>query len=554
MARRPISPDLRPDALAPYRAAVIGIRLASIAFAAAMAGPGVADRQWRITAIGLALVVYHAVRVLSPLQDRGRHQDAAAFALEAGIHIGATLATGSWNSPFAFPLLSVIVIIGFARGLKVAVPVAGIMAALVDVPTTLQWWGLSVDLSLRRQWTLEVLLVALVAGYARRITGDASRNQSEAMGWIEQLTDANQLLSSLHQVAQTLPASLDIDGALDGILAELRKQLRFDGAAVLVADDTDGRGQLARYDGASPGSSARLLSAQLPFAAGAAIERRDVVDGRIGRIPGDVGFRTSATFGRYAPLIARDAVVGLIAIEYDEAPADPSGSIATHDRDLLCGLMEPAGLAVDNARWFARLRMLGAEEERTRIAHDLHDGVGQTLAYLGFELERLKRSAGDAPIADDLGRLRGDLGTALGEIRETLFDLRTDVTEETGLATVLERCVSRIQERSHVEVTLDSKATTRPTLRQERELWRLAQGAIVSAERRSGATEIAVSWRCDEEQAELCITHDVAGLRRRVGDMVDLDMLRARADALGAALAVETRAGQTTIRCTLDLA
>ena len=63
------------------------------------------------------------------------------------------------------------------------------------------------------------------------------------------------------------------------------------------------------------------------------------------------------------------------------------------DVELLAGFVEPAALAIDNARWFGRLRTVGADEERTRIARDLHDRIGQSLAYLAFELDRIVKTA-----------------------------------------------------------------------------------------------------------------------------------------------------------------
>ncbi|MER3453315.1 MAG: hypothetical protein C4344_06720, partial [Acidimicrobiia bacterium] len=61
--------------------------------------------------------------------------------------------------------------------------------------------------------------------------------------------------------------------------------------------------------------------------------------------------------------------------------------------ELFRGLLEPAALAIDNARWFARLRTIGADEERTRIARELHDRVGQSVAYVAFELDRIAKRA-----------------------------------------------------------------------------------------------------------------------------------------------------------------
>ena len=91
------------------------------------------------------------------------------------------------------------------------------------------------------QWGVEVLLVALVAGYARRISGEADQRQILAMDRLGRLSDANALLYQLHQVTQTLPASLDLDEVLDATMEQLKELFEFDAVALLVLDDTDDR-------------------------------------------------------------------------------------------------------------------------------------------------------------------------------------------------------------------------------------------------------------------------------------------------------------------------
>src|SRR5204863_5450620 len=95
------------------------------------------------------------------------------------------------------------------------------------------------DHSLRvaAQWASEMVLIALVAGFARRISGEADRQQSLALDRLGRLADANALLFSLHQVAQQLPASLDLDEALDSTMGRLRDLFDFTAAALLLFDE-----------------------------------------------------------------------------------------------------------------------------------------------------------------------------------------------------------------------------------------------------------------------------------------------------------------------------
>lgn len=89
-------------------------------------------------------------------------------------------------------------------------------------------------------------------------------------------------------------------------------------------------------------------------------------------------------------------------------------------------LLSAAG-EIDNARLCRLLRNEGADEERSRIARDLHDRMGEALALLGFEMDLVLAQASpdsDAPgtLADDLRRLRGRQREVVQELRNILHD------------------------------------------------------------------------------------------------------------------------------------
>ena len=117
--------------------------------------------------------------------------------------------------------------------------------------------------------------------------------------------------------------------------------------------------------------------------------------------PEDGGFAALARSGMYMALRARGALVGLVALE-DVAP-DVYGK---EQHDLMESLSSLLALSIDNARWFGRLRTLGAEAERARIARELHDRVAQSLAYVAFELERMQGIPGEK-VARDRRAARG---------------------------------------------------------------------------------------------------------------------------------------------------
>lgn len=418
-----------------------------------------------------------------------------------------------------------------------------------------------------RRWWLAgagAVVVVLVAIWLRppleAVQRALDRAEPEREHLVRRLTQINDLLSSLYGVTAALPTKLDLERVLDYTVAALRERVPSDGWVVFLVDEpADGEAwRAARRDGIDVPEVIDPTS--WPEAATQALDTRRTVRAEL--IPPRVGaernghhnqsgFRPTARVGVYVPLTARDRIVGLIAAELDE----PDESAAATGMDALEAMRVPTGLALDNARWFTRLRILGADEERVRIADDLHDRVGQTLAYLGFELERLKRTAGDAPIAEDLERLRQDLRTALGEIRETLFDLRSDVAEDVDVATALSRCCDRVRERSGLHVAFLADGEGRLPLRQEHEMWRIGQEVILAAERQWGASAIEVRWWRDGHAAEVTVAHDGPGMigGRRRGDGAELVSLRDRADSLGAIFATQqTEDGRTELRCRFD--
>ena len=220
-----------------------------------------------------------------------------------------------------------------------------------------------------------------------------------------------------------------------------------------------------------------------------------------------------------------------------------------------------AGLAIDNARWFRRLRTLGAEEERGRIARELHDRVGQSLAYVAISLDRLVSESksrvgpGEEGEAAELEDLASEVRRAAREIRTKLSDLRVEVGEEGDLAEAFAGLLSRVEQRSGIATSLSAQGDGSLSPVVEREVARIAQEAINNAERHAGAQHIDVRWRCEKLGAELEVVDDGRGmaatapLRR---DAFGILGMRERADAIGASLAIVSPAGQgTTVRLRL---
>jgi signal transduction histidine kinase len=230
------------------------------------------------------------------------------------------------------------------------------------------------------------------------------------------------------------------------------------------------------------------------------------------------------------------------------------------DAELVASVARHAGLAIDNARWFHRLRTLGAEEERGRIAREMHDRLGQSLAFVALSLDRLAieskglaqpeaGSEGAQEMAAELEGLAGEVRRATREVRSKLSDLRAELGEEGQLSDLLAGLLARVEERSGIATELDADGGSSLPPVTEREVARIAQEAINNAERHSGARHIYVRWHCDKVGAELEVADDGRGLAANAplrSDAFGILGMRERADAIGAKFGIVSPPGQGT--------
>jgi signal transduction histidine kinase len=499
--------------------------------------------------IAALLVAYAGLRTAVPAQWRGRFNGPVATLVETGACYAAVACTGWWSSPFVFTMVPGIVEAGFAGGFAWAVPLAAAVSAAVTIPS---FHNTNTVVRLATEGSAELLLAAMVAGYGRRLFGEAEERTTTALDRLRGLTEANRLLQQLNALAQTLPASLDIRETVSETVGQVRSLLRPDATAIFLWDASLSQWSVAVAEGVRLPAVMDEPSLPVPIrlAASAALHDRGA---RLVDLRADgPGLTPAARVGIYAPLFARRSLVGVIAVEAQSPEGFSSGAV-----QLMTGIAEQAALAIDNATWFGRLRTVGAEEERTRIARDLHDRVAQALAYLAFELDRIVDLSAKRPVHDELDSLRHDVRRVVTEVRDTLYDLRTDVSDSQGLGDTMADFLERVRSRSNLTVTWEQHASRRLPVPLERELWRIGQEAVTNVERHARASTLSVKWLVTASEALLEVVDDGRGFPLGTAGRMDsygLLGMRERAGAIGATLDVDTVPGRgTAIRCRMEV-
>ena len=188
------------------------------------------------------------------------------------------------------------------------------------------------------------------------------------------------------------------------------------------------------------------------------------------------------------------------------------------------------------------------EEERSRIARDLHDQIGQSLTALLLGLDRqLERPVGSAEeLQDELRRLRGLTAVTLADVRRIALDLRPAVLDEFGLAAALRRFARELNERYGIAVNVLVDVPDRLSREVETVLYRVAQEALTNVVRHAQAAEASIVVTVPQGSVQLVVEDDGVGFDPAAlapSERIGLIGMRERLELLGGSLRLESAPG-----------
>jgi len=204
------------------------------------------------------------------------------------------------------------------------------------------------------------------------------------------------------------------------------------------------------------------------------------------------------------------------------------------------------------------------EEERMRIARDMHDGPAQSLANLVLQAEILERLIARDPqmVVTELADFKNGVRTVLDDTRRLIFDLRPMTLDDLGLVPTLRKFVKEFGERGGVNAHLRVVGEeTRLPGGLEPTLFRIIQEALNNARKHAQATTVEVIITFQPAQVSAVVRDDGVGM-----DVADVEAhldgsrnlglisMRERAELEKGRIDIRSQVGKgTEVRVTFDL-
>ncbi len=257
------------------------------------------------------------------------------------------------------------------------------------------------------------------------------------------------------------------------------------------------------------------------------------------------------------PLMSRNRVMGVMEL----AAAQP-GRFNEEDLELLVSVGNAIGVAIENAwlcnniRYYAQQVTRAQEDERARIARELHDDTLQSLVVLSRQIEALaRRNESGLPIEPrQLRELQKATDDIIQGIRRFSRDLRPSTLDDLGLLPTLEGLATRLTEEDGILTELHVTGEKR-RLAPETELvlFRIAQEALNNVKKHAEATRATIGIRFGEDVVELVVRDNGKGfaLHASIEELavtghLGLIGMRERARLLGGQLNIQTQPGRGT--------
>ena len=256
------------------------------------------------------------------------------------------------------------------------------------------------------------------------------------------------------------------------------------------------------------------------------------------------------------PMRYHGKVTGVINLFLDTRLIEQIDSV----KPLLTSIAHHLSVAIEKSRSDEESRQHLINEERTRIAYELHDSLAQTMASLRLQIRVLDETLhqNDESLTwQQLEQIERSMDEANTDLRGLIANFRAPVYKR-GLLEAIEQIVSQFRNESRIKTYFQKEwAITSLSRDTETQILRIIQEALWNIRKHSQAKTVRIMLKDNlEGKCHILVEDDGIGINRQVygspGEHIGLTIMRERAARLGGELRVESEPGEGT-RVVLEL-
>jgi two-component system nitrate/nitrite sensor histidine kinase NarX len=380
------------------------------------------------------------------------------------------------------------------------------------------------------------------------------RNPTQISGEILNTGDLESAsLQILYEVVSSINTAHGLDDLLTRFLFALKRVTRARAAAIWAAY-TPNRIELAASSGLD---ESLVLPDRLDIRR--SLYERAMTEGKIWvdatlekyeKIAGRPFFERSNIGLVSVPMRYRGRIIGVINLFLERSVISQVDSL----KPLLTSIGHHLSIAIERSRNDEESRQHLINEERTRIAHELHDSLAQSLASIRYQvrvLDETMHQGDESTTWQQLERIENSLDEANTELRELIANFRAPVSMRS-LIGAIEQIVSQFRNETRIKTYLQ-KEWSEDKLGEDTEIQilRIIQEALWNIRKHSQAKTVRIMLRHGyNDSYHILIEDDGIGISTQVygasGEHVGLAIMRERAERIGGTLRVESESGEGT--------
>ena len=358
-----------------------------------------------------------------------------------------------------------------------------------------------------------------------------------------------QELETLNQVSREISSRLDIQQVLNSVTEKARILLGGEVASLCLVDENQHWLKLQALSGPQHAIVGKRMPTNEQFALAVLASEHTMICGTDSckggcRMLSDE-YRASHLA---APLRIGDRVIGALCVG---SPAQ--NQFANESAEMLTKLANVAAIALENARLFAQAERVATLEERRRVAAEMHDGLGQTLSYLGLMTDQVVEflsNGKEGAALERLGKTRETINIATSDVRRAINRLMEEPPSQdllTRLRAVLDEIASQHDFELVWRPELDSTPECSPAAAEQ--VVNIAREAMINAARHAQARKVSVFAGRRGDEQYVAVEDDGRGFdssQPAPNGHFGLHIMRARAEHIGGRIEIQSMPGQGT--------